>query len=186
MTDHPADALDSASDPAALRELHEQAVRAWGEARSLLFVCLGNICRSPFAEHLALRHLPADRSASSAGYYPDTGRCTPPAAVAVARGFGVDLRAHRSRFLSRKLLEQADAVFVFDQQNYRAIAKSHPWATERTHFLGALSPDGPLAIRDPFGGTAAKYETAYRQIAGAIEAAQRAVPGTAPGPAHGL
>ena len=185
MTRHRADALDSGLDPAARRELHEQALRAWSEAGSLLFVCLGNICRSPFAEQLALRDLPADRRASSAGHYPEPGRRTPPAAVAVARRFGVDLRAHRSRLLSRKLLEQADAVFVCDRQNHRAIAETHPWAIERTHFLGALSPDGPLAIRDPFGGAAAGYETAYGQLAAAIEAARSAAPGAsvdAPGP----
>ena len=180
MTRHGRDPLEPGSDPADRLELHEEAVGAWREARSLLFVCLGNICRSPFAEQLALRELPADRRASSAGHYPDTGRRTPPGAVAVARRFGVDLRPHRSRFLSRKLLERADAVFVCDEQNHRAIAAMHPWALERTHFLGALSPDGPLTIRDPFGGTAARYETAYLQIAAAIEAAQRAGPGAGP------
>ena len=174
MTDPPPDPFDSGPDAAARRELHERATRAWADARSLLFVCLGNVCRSPFAEQLALLGLPADRRASSAGHYPEPGRRTPPAAVAVARRFGVDLRAHRSRLLSRKLLEQADAVFVCDRRNYRAIAATHPWAIPRTHPLGALSPDGPLAIRDPFGGTAAKYETAYAEIARAIDAAQRA------------
>ena len=185
MTRHGADPFASGFDPAARRELHERAVRAWSEARSLLFVCFGNICRSPFAEQLALRHLPSDRRASSAGHYPDAGRRTPGDAIAIARRFGVDLRSHRSRFLSRKLLEQADAVFVCDRQNHRAIAETHPWAIERTHFLGALSPDGPLAIRDPFGGAAAGYETAYGQLAAAIEAARSAAPGAsvdAPGP----
>ncbi len=180
MTSRHPDPFASGSDPAARRELHEHAVRAWSEARSMLFVCLGNICRSPFAERLAALRLPADRRASSAGHYPDTGRRTPPGALRVARGYGVDLRDHRSRFLSRKLLEQADAVFVCDRQNHRAIAANHPWAIERTHFLGALSPDGPLSIGDPFGGADARYEAAYRQIAEAIEAAEGASPGAPP------
>ena len=171
MTDRLPDPFDPGVGPTARRELHEHAIGAWRDARSLLFVCLGNICRSPFAEQLALRHVPSDRAATSAGHYPEPGRRTPAGAVAVARRFGVDLRPHRSRFLSRKLLEQAGAVFVCDRRNYRAIAAAHPWALQKTHCLGALSPDGPLAVRDPFGGTAAKYEAVYRQIADAIEAA---------------
>jgi protein-tyrosine-phosphatase len=165
------------ADPARRGELQEDAALAWSGARSLLFVCLGNICRSPFAERLALTVLAPDRRATSAGHYPGPGRRTPPDAVAVARRFGVDLGPHRSRVLSSELLEQADAVFVCDQQNYRAIAATHPWAIERTHFLGALCPDGPLTIRDPFGSPAAAYETVYRQIADAIAAAQGGPPG---------
>lgn len=161
----------SSSDPSVPEDLHEAAIRAWSDARSLLFVCLGNICRSPFAERLALSQLPADRRAASAGHYPDPGRRSPLDAIAVADGFGVDLRPHRSRVLSRALLEEADAVFVCDRQNHRAIAVGHPWATERTHFLGALDPEGALTIGDPFGGAAAEYEATYRQIAGAIAAA---------------
>ena len=182
MTRHGADPFASGFDPAARRELHERAVRAWSEARSLLFVCFGNICRSPFAERFALRQVAGDRRVSSAGHYPEGGRRTPPGGVRVADRFGVDLRPHRSRLLSPRHLDQADAVFVFDRQNHRAITAKHPWALDRTHFLGALSLDGPVAIRDPFGGTIAAYETAYGQIAQAIEAAQGAIAAAAADP----
>lgn len=155
------------------QSLHEEAVRLWGEAHSLLFVCFGNVCRSPFAEQLALRDLPADRTASSAGHYPEPGRRSPREAVAVARGFGVDLRPHRSRLLSRELVEESDAIFVCDEHNHAAVTALAPGATERTHFLGALDPHGPITIRDPFGGGADEYEGAYAQIAAAIAAARR-------------
>jgi protein-tyrosine-phosphatase len=70
-------------------------------------------------------------------------------------------------------VEEADAVFVFDEANYEAVVSHHPGAAERTHLLGALSPDGPLRIADPFGGPASLYEAVYRQIAGAIAAAEQ-------------
>jgi len=159
------------SDQTSRDELMREARSAWAEARSLLFVCLGNICRSPFAEHLAREHLDGDRDLVSAGSYPVPGRSSPAEAIAAARPFGVDLSAHRSRVLSREMLEQADAVYVFDQANRRAVASEQPGSPQRVHWLGALSDDGPLSISDPFGGPASEYELVYRQIAEAIEAA---------------
>jgi protein-tyrosine-phosphatase len=152
--------------------LHEDATRAWADARSLLFVCMGNICRSPFAERLALLQLPADHRASSAGHFPDPGRRPPRQAVRAARrGFGVDLRGHRSRVLSRELVDAADAVFVCDAHNHAAVTELYPGAAERTHFLGALHPGGPLSVADPYGGAGSEYELAYGQIARAIASA---------------
>jgi len=149
------------------------AARAWSDARSFLFVCLGNVCRSPFAEGLALRQI-GHRRAFSAGHYPVSGRRPPELALAAAQGFGVDLASHRSRVLSRRMLDEADAVFVFDEQNYEALVSRHPDAAERAHLLGALSHEGPLHIADPFGGPPSSYEAVYGQIAGAIAAAEQA------------
>ncbi len=158
-------------DQASRDELMREARRAWADARSLLFVCLGNICRSPFAEWLAREHLDKDTSLLSAGSYPVAGRTVPAQAIAAARPFGVNLRAHRSRVLSRGMLQQADAVYVFDRANHRAVVSDQPDSAQRVHWLGALSGDGPLSISDPFGGPASGYELVYHQIAEAIEAA---------------
>lgn len=156
-----------------MTDAQEQAERALRDARSLLFVCLGNVCRSPFAEGLARLDLPPGRTASSAGHFPDPGRRSPPEAVEVALDFGVDLRPHRSRVLTPELLERADAVFVCDHQNRAAVAALDPTAGERVHFLGALDPDGPPTIADPYGGGREQYEAAYARIAAAIAAARR-------------
>ena len=158
---------------AAREELKREAARAWSDARGLLFVCLGNVCRSPFAEGLVLRQS-GHRHAVSAGHYPVSGRRPPQLALGTAQGFGVDLASHRSRVLSRGLLEDADAVFVFDQENREAVVSLDPGAAGRTHLLGALSDEGPLHIADPFGGPASLYEAVYRRIAGAIAAGEQA------------
>jgi protein-tyrosine-phosphatase len=159
-----------ADDPAGT--LNVDAARAFCDARSLLFVCMGNICRSPFAERLARQQLPDDRRASSAGHFPHPGRRPPrPAVKAARRGFGVDLRGHRSRVLSPKMVEAADAVFVCDPHNHAAVTALCPEAAGRTHFLGALHPDGPLTVADPYGGAGSAYEIVYGQIARAIASA---------------
>jgi protein-tyrosine-phosphatase len=81
----------------------------------ILFVCAGNICRSPFAEALA-RRLAAERGldvefASAGEIALDGDRC-PPDAVAVAKEYGVDLSSHRARRLTT---DKADKVVpLFD------------------------------------------------------------------------
>jgi protein-tyrosine-phosphatase len=81
----------------------------------VLFVCAGNICRSPFAEGLA-RRLAAERGldvefASAGEIALDGDRC-PPDAVAVAMEYGVDLSSHRAR---RFTTDKADKVVpLFD------------------------------------------------------------------------
>jgi protein-tyrosine-phosphatase len=81
----------------------------------VLFVCAGNICRSPFAEGLA-RQLAAKRGldlefASAGEIALDGDRC-PPDAVAVAKEYGVDLSSHRARRLT---MDKADKVVpLFD------------------------------------------------------------------------
>ncbi len=88
-------------------------------ARSIVFVCLGNICRSPFAEHFARQYLGADCTIRSAGYFPEALRSCPELAIAQASLRGVDLRNHRSQVLSADLVAKSEAIFVFDEQNYR-------------------------------------------------------------------
>ena len=170
-----------ADGPTDRREQTRQAREAWCRARSVLFVCLGNVCRSPFAERLAARELGPDRRVTSAGHYPVAGRRVPAPAVTAAQDFGVDLRSHRSRILSRELLSQADVVFVFDGENYRAVLSEDPEALGRVHRLAVLADDGPLGIPDPFGGPLSEYERVYRRIADAIAAAERARRGPSEG-----
>ena len=146
-------------------------MEAWREAENLLFVCLGNVCRSPFAERLAQARIGDGRRASSAGHYPVAGRRPPQEALASGRKFDVDLGSHRSRVLSAGMIEEADAVFVFDEANYRAVVSESPDAASRTHFLSALSDDGSGEIADPFGGPPALYDRVYGEIAAAIDAA---------------
>jgi protein-tyrosine phosphatase len=84
----------------------------------VLFVCAGNICRSPFAEALA-RQLAAERGLdvefASAGEIAYEGDRCPGDAVAAAREHGVDLSPHRARRLTPAQASAADRVVpLFD------------------------------------------------------------------------
>jgi protein-tyrosine-phosphatase len=80
----------------------------------VLFVCAGNICRSPFAEGLA-RRLATERGLdvefSSAGEIALDGDRCPPDAVAVAKEFGVDLSSHRARRLTTDMADKVVPLF---------------------------------------------------------------------------
>jgi protein-tyrosine-phosphatase len=84
----------------------------------ILFVCAGNLCRSPFAEGLA-RRLASERGLDlefeSAGEIAYEGSSCPRDALDAARWHGVDLSAHRARRLTPERQAAADEVVpLFD------------------------------------------------------------------------
>jgi protein-tyrosine-phosphatase len=84
----------------------------------ILFVCAGNICRSPFAEALA-RRLATERGLDvefeSAGEIALDGDRCPRDAVAAARRHGIDLSTHRARRLRAEQKAAADEIVpLFD------------------------------------------------------------------------
>jgi protein-tyrosine-phosphatase len=97
-------------------------VRPPKTARSFVFVCFGNIMRSPMCEALmnqALDGLPISQiSVTSAGLNATAGRAAHPWAVAAAREFGVSLERHRARILTSQMVDEADAIFTMDYQNH--------------------------------------------------------------------
>ena len=152
--------------------LARRALDAWNRGDSVAFVCLGNICRSPFAEAVARERAPG-RTLVSAGSRARPGRSSPAQAVRSARAWRADLRAHRAQLLSHQLAAESDAIFVFDIYNLRQVLTEHPRALKRVHPLGALASDGPLFISDPFGGDAATFDETFGQIAAAIPGVDR-------------
>ncbi len=145
-------------------------------ARSVLFVCRGNICRSPFAEAYAARIFPPSVRVRSAGTRARPGTSSPPEAVAAASAFGVDLRPHRAVRLSPELLEQADVVFVFDPTDLDRIRREHPRYARKAFLLGVVLEDGNVIIPDPYGH-ADRFSATYARIARAVDRVGRWVAG---------
>ncbi len=160
------------SRPQIRRAQSARARKALRDARSVLFVCMGNICRSPFAEHFGRQVLPEYMRIKSCGYHPVEGRSSPVEAMAAAREFGVDLTEHRSQAISPELVRQADVIFTFDEDNRRSVLSRFPEARSKTFRIGLLDPQGPAVIRDPFGGTVQDYREIYGLIAQALDASR--------------
>lgn len=146
--------------------------------RKILFVCHGNICRSPFAERY-WNHLASERKhaalpeCSSAGLHCWKGRNVPAGMVGLAARYKVDLTTHESRPLETRDVRDADAIFVMDAMNYEDLLARFPEAESKTYFLGMFEDGGRVEIEDPYSldpqGAARSYEHVARAVAALIE-----------------
>ena len=90
--------------------------------KSVLFVCLGNICRSPIAEGIA-RQIASERgldikvdSAGTGSWHVGEAPCEH--SVRIANSRGVDISAQRARQIQKKDFETFDVIIALDQNNY--------------------------------------------------------------------
>ncbi len=150
-----------------------RAAAAGGRPVRVLFVCQGNICRSPFAEAALRSRLsgPAAAEIASAGMIPRPGRSTPGFGVAAAGALGLELAAHRSAWLTRAAATAASLIIVFDDVNVAAIADRYPDLRTPVVKLGDLIGEGDIA--DPVDGDRALFDDTYAQIGRGIEALAR-------------
>jgi protein-tyrosine-phosphatase len=136
--------------------------------KSILFVCHGNICRSPFAAECFRSLLPqhvASRMKVESGGFVSPGRQAPTNALSAAARHGVDLFSHRSMLINPAALERADLVVVVSGDQARALAHRVRPGTCLI-VLGDLDPE-PIVQRtilDPWNGDAMAFEASYERI----------------------
>jgi protein-tyrosine-phosphatase len=140
---------------------------ARGALRRLLFICQGNICRSPFAAALARQSLP-EIAIDSAGLDEREGRRSPATFVESARRRGVELTGHRSRSVTAEHIDQADLILVMDLDNYKALLSKHPALVVRVTLLGLFANPPAVSIPDPYDMMADEADQVLDGIAAAI------------------
>jgi protein-tyrosine phosphatase len=145
---------------------------------TVLFVCHGSICRSPYAAAVARRLLTAGVAVESAGFIgPD--RPSPPEAIGVAGERGLDLSPHRSQLITADHLRNSDVVIVMDSQQRSRLVSLQRALAARVVLLGDLDPE-PITRRtvlDPVEQTAEVFRSCYDRIdrcVGALAALWRA------------
>ena len=128
--------------------------------KNVLFVCVGNICRSPSAEYM-LRELVAGKGiqVSSAGLGALVDHGVDPTAQALLMEHGLDGSAHRGRQISGGILGQADLVLTMERKHVRRITEIAPEASGKTFLLGKWQQD--REIPDPYRQHRAAFEHVY-------------------------
>ena len=145
------------------------------EIQSVLFICKGNIIRSPMAAALLRQHLPeASRGALtvlSAGLHTKPDSAADKRAVEVAKEFGISLDTHRTQQLSHALVQRADVIFVMDYLNEATLLASYPNVRRKVFLLGACPTrlaSRSMEISDPHKGTEADIRQCYQTLEGCI------------------
>ena len=136
--------------------------------KTILFVCTGNICRSPMAEGL-FRHAMAGRDfrVFSAGVGAMDGLPPSPHAVRAMRELGVDISHQRSRSVTPDLVNQADYIFGMTHGHVEAVMMLYPQAAEKTFVLREFDESLDYFekdITDPIGGPLEVYQDCRDQI----------------------
>lgn len=134
------------------------------QPQSLVVLCLGNVCRSPYAGRLLAERLP-QFDVASAGFI-GPGRQPPETALAVAAARGLDHADHRSQVLTPDLLGSAEGIFVFDRFNIARVRQFGGAEMRRVFWLGDFDPmwTGKRAIIDPWGKPPEEFERTFERI----------------------
>lgn len=133
---------------------------------SVLFVCMGNICRSPSAEGVFLKLLASQKltphfnvdSAGTHGYHvgePADGR-----AIRYAHKRRIDIRNHRARQVEIEDFARYDYVLAMDDENmHRLLGLCPPEHQHKVKLLLTFAPEcGVAHVPDPYDGGAKGFE----------------------------
>ncbi|MCM8792742.1 MAG: hypothetical protein NC826_06380 [Candidatus Omnitrophica bacterium] len=149
--------------------------------QSFLFVCRGNICRSPFAEHIAARIAREKQVVhfqfGSAGI--EVGRAVPSPDMAkeVAENYGVNLNGHLSRSIKEINLKSYDMIIAMEGKQVKRLVGQFPELKNRIFLLPFFQPSessprsGYLRynIPDPFGKEREEFIRCFDRIKLCVE-----------------
>jgi protein-tyrosine phosphatase len=140
------------------------------QIEKVLFVCTGNICRSPFAAALfnklaKIKDL-QDVKAESAGVLALPDRPATDLAVRVAAEHGVDLTEHRAKSVSTDLVETSDLILVMEKSHQDALVASFPEVAGKILMVRHFARSGSRrrGIADPYGLAYDAYRFCFLDI----------------------
>jgi len=137
----------------------------------ILFVCLGNICRSPLAEGI-MRNIQGRYqllfeldSAGTSDYH--TGEAPDPRTIKNALKNGVDLSKLRARTFTKHDLEVFDFIYVMDNSNFKNLVSTYKNSVHLNKISLLPNPDKPsdfVEIPDPYFGDENGFEADFQLL----------------------
>jgi len=143
---------------------------------SILFVCLGNICRSPMAEGAMMEvaqraGLPVEIDSAGTGAW-HVGNPPDPRAMATARQNGVDISHLRARQVSHEDFTRFTHIFALDEENLRNLQRMMPShaTAELALLLDAIPGREGEPVADPYYGGPEGFDQTWSDVTAAAEA----------------
>ncbi|TET54475.1 MAG: low molecular weight protein arginine phosphatase [Actinobacteria bacterium] len=124
---------------------------------NILFVCLGNSCRSPMAEVMFNKYASEaglKAYSTSAGLMAYSGGRAAENAILTMENRGIDLNNHQSRFIEDEILEEADLILVMEDSQLGEIPERY---RDKAHLFTRYSSDVDEDIFDPIGADLSTY-----------------------------
>ncbi|OBY72555.1 low molecular weight protein-tyrosine-phosphatase [Acinetobacter gyllenbergii] len=105
------------------------------DIKTILVVCVGNICRSPMAEYLLKQQHP-ELQIESAGISGLIGHAADDKAQLCMQRLNIDMSLHIAKRLNAELLKQADLILVMSNNQQKHIEQTWPFAKGKVFRLG--------------------------------------------------
>jgi protein-tyrosine phosphatase len=132
----------------------------WSRVERLVFICAGNICRSPLAEAVATK---LGGQAISAGIACDGGHPADLRVITLAESWGLELNAHRSKPLQLIDLTPSDLIVGMEPHHLSGPLFGDQYSAQFT-LLGLWGAPPRVYIHDPYGATPLFFECCEQYV----------------------
>ncbi len=133
--------------------------------KSILFVCIGNICRSPLAEYWAIDQLKKkgleDIQVSSAGLHAMRGSPIAKESQTILNQLAIDASPHIARQIDQKIIDAAEIIFTMESRHKEELTIAFPNSRGKIFTLGKWNDE---EIADPYRQEFAVFETVFELI----------------------
>jgi len=137
----------------------------WNKVKRLVFICRGNICRSPYAEYKAIQ---LGLSAISMGIYADGKSSAHHVAIKQSAKRNVELLPHISSILTTDNLLESDLIICMEPWQANSVKLSNADPKYQNTLLGLWCNSKAVIIPDPYGKPEIYFKKCFDQIDNAL------------------